>query len=321
MKTKDALFITFFFSSIILHAQTCCSGGIPLSNNLGLAITERGTIQIGLNYDYNNLDILKNGTDNLNDNSRLRTTHSVLLNAAYSFSDNLSVEALFTWVNQQRTITQFGNENSDKTDGIGDAVVLMKYDFPLLLGTNSAFNLGLGTKIPLGSTTETNKLGILLNSDLQPGSNAWDIIYYSMFSKGINSKPSFNVFSRIIYRNTGTNTTYLGNSDYKFGNEFQAFFGFTDQFILFNTLSNPSLLIKYRNADKDKIDGFDIESTGGNWIFLIPNFSININPVITFSTRAEVPLYSNVYGTQLTPTFRFSTGILITIIQKNTVLN
>ena len=94
MKTKVAISVLIVFSFNSINAQTCCSGGIPLSNNLGLDISEKGTIQVGLNYDYNNLNTLNSGTENLNDDSRLRITHSVLLNAGYSITDRLSAEQL-----------------------------------------------------------------------------------------------------------------------------------------------------------------------------------------------------------------------------------
>ncbi len=318
MKCHFVLFLCLYNSFLI--AQTCCSGGIPLSNSVGLDVLEKGTIQIGLNYDYNNLNTLNSGSKNLNDNSRLRITHSVLLNIGYSITNTISVETLFTWVNQRRRITQFENVNLDQTSGIGDAVLLFKYNFPKLLGKNSVFNIGLGAKIPLGSSTQTNDIGITLNSDLQPGSNAWDAIYYSLFSKSFNFRPSLKFFSRIIYRSTGTNTSYLVSQEYKFGNEFQTFIGASANFTLFKTLINPSLSIKYRKAKRDTIDGFEIESTGGEWLFLIPNFSMNITPTIAFTTKAELPLYSYVSGTQLTPTFRITSGVLVKLNLKRKTL-
>lgn len=317
-----------FFFTIIFHAflfskaQTCCSGGIPLSNNIGLAITEKGTTQIGIHYDYNNLNTLNNGSEKLDDNSRLRITHSVLINIGYSITNSLAVEGLLTWVNQRRNISQFGNEDLTVTSGIGDAVILLKYNFPnILFGANSDISLGIGPKIPLGSSTETNNQGITLNADLQPGSNAWDIIYWSQISKRFNFRPSLTVSSRFIYRDTGTNTSYFGDSTYKFGEELQVFLSFSDQYLLFNTLSNPSISFKYRKAKKDKTGGGEVFSTGGNWISIIPNFSINLKPNIAFSTKVELPIYSDVSGTQLTPTYRITSGVLININKKENVLN
>ncbi|TBN03902.1 hypothetical protein EYD45_07720 [Hyunsoonleella flava] len=304
-----------------INAQTCCSGGIPLSNNIGMSIEEKGTFQLSVNYDYNNLNTLNNGTENLNDDSRLRITHSVLLNTSYAITNSLSIEALFTWVNQRRKITQFGNENLDQTSGIGDGLALLKYSFENLIGKNSDITLGLGAKIPFGSSTETNTQGITLNADLQPGSNAWDAIYFISASKNPSFRPTLTIATRLIYRGTGTNPSYFGDQTYKFGNELQAFLTFTDQFLAFKTLISPSISFKYRDADLDQIDGFDLDNTGGNWVFLIPNFSINIAPNLMFLTRAELPIYSNVDGTQLTPTYRLMSGLLLKLKPKEKLFN
>ncbi|TYA74522.1 transporter [Seonamhaeicola marinus] len=316
-KVLSSICLLYFVSN---NAQTCCSGGIPLSNNLGLPISEKGTLQIGFNYDYNNLNTLNNGTETLDDNSRLRITHSILLNTSYAITDNLSAECLFTWVNQRRKITQFGNENLDQTSGVGDAVLLLKYNFAELIGRNTDFTVGLGTKIPLGSSTETNSQGITLNADLQPGSNAWDLIYWASVSKSFDFRPSFNLSSRIVYRSTGTNDTYFNDSTYKFGNELQLFFNVSDQLLIAKSLIDTSISFKYRNAQLDKINGFDLDNTGGDWISLIPTISVNLSPNLAFLTRAEIPIYNNVDGTQLTPTYRITSGILFTLRPKPKLL-
>jgi hypothetical protein len=281
-----------------------------------MAILEKGTTQIGVSYDYNNLNTLNNGSEKLDDNARLRITHSILVNASYAFTDKFSMEGLFTWVNQRRKITQFGGVNLGQSSGIGDALLLAKYNFSDVIGKNSDLNVGVGTKIPLGSSTEKSKGGITLNADLQPGSNAWDILYWTSISKSMNFRPSLNISSRVIFRSTGTNNDYFGDSTYKFGNDFQAFIGFSDQFLLFKTISSSSISFKYRNAQQDKIGGFNLDNTGGNWVSIIPNFSINISPNLVFSTKAELPIHSNVDGTQLTPTYRLTTGVLFTIAPK-----
>ncbi len=122
---------------------------------------------------------------------------------------------------------------------------------------------------------------------------------------------------RGIYRSTGTNDSYFESTTYKFGNEFQVFLSFSDQFTFLKTLINPSFSIKYRDAQLDQIGGFDLDNTGGNWLSIIPNSSINITPRLAFSIKAELPIYNNVDGTQLTPTYRITTGLLFKIRSKN----
>ena len=321
MKLKSLLLLSsiFFISSV--NGQTCCSGGIPLSNNLGLENQGKGFFQIGINYDFNNLNSLNNGTENLNDNSRKRITHSVLLNTGYSFSDRFSVEALLTWVNQRRAINQYGSTDLQMTKGIGDAVILAKYEFPKIFGESSNMNLGVGTKIPLGSFEETDNIGITYIADLQPGSGAWDLVLLSSFSKNFNFRPSLTFSGKVIYRATGENTDYLkGLQVYEYGNEVQAFFGLSDEFLAFKTLINSGLSFKYRAAERDLIDGFELDNTGGKWIFITPNLSVQISPEITFLSKIELPIHSNVDGTQLTPTFRFTGGLLINLnLKKNEI--
>ena len=315
------LFLVVFLNMIFLTAnsQTCCSGGIPLSNNIGLDILDKGILQVNLSYDYNNLNTLNNGKDKLDDDARLRTTSSVLLNLSYSITNDFAIEGLLSWVEQRRVITQFGNENIDSSTGIGDGVVLAKYNFEDALGKQSSVRIGFGAKIPLGSTTETNDQGIVLNADMQPGSGAWDIIYWTQLSKSFEFRPSLNFSVRAIYRATGENDAYLDVTTYEFGNEFQTFLSFTDQFEMFNTIAIPSLSLKYRHAQQDKIGGFDLDNTGGEWVFFIPNFSLNISSDFAMSVKAELPIYSYVDGTQLTPTYRITAGVLYKIPIKKRI--
>ncbi|MET2983617.1 transporter [Aureibaculum conchae] len=321
MKFRVSVPIFFVIITTSVIGQTCCSGGIPLSNNLGLEMLGKGTFQIGLNYDYNNLNTLKSGSTTLDDSSRLRITHTGLLNLGFSITNNLAIESLFTWVNQRRKISQFGNENLDQSSGVGDAILLVKYRFNNVFGKTSSLNFGVGAKLPLGSSTEKNNQGVTLNADLQPGSNTFDMIYWTMVSKNFDFRPSLTVSSRFIYRSAGTNNNYFGDSSYKFGNDFQTYLSFSDQFIISKKLVSPAISFKYRNASKDKIEEFNLNNTGGNWVSIIPGFSVDINSKIAFLTKAEIPIYSNVDGTQLTPTFRLTSGILIKITRKTRFLN
>ncbi len=313
---------SFFYVLLVLWvqqaiSQTCCSGGIPLSNNLGLSNEGKGVMQLGLNYDFNNLNTLNAGKNKLDDDSRKRLTHSALLNIGYSITDRFSVESLFTWVNQRRIIDQFGNTDLQETNGIGDAVLLLKYDFPKTLGRNSVLALGAGVKIPLGSFDEVDDSGITYIADLQPGSGAWDIIFYASVSKNFDFRPTTTFSARIIGRLTGKNKDYLnGASVYEYGDELQAFLGISDQFLLFNAIVDPGITFKYRKAKQDIIDDNELDNTGGHWLFFIPGIAIRLSPKIVFQTKVELPFIANVDGTQLTPTYRITTGFLVNLLSK-----
>lgn len=323
VNVKILIIIVFFSGTGFLNAQTCCSGGIPLSNNLGLENTGKNYLQLGINYDFNNLNTLNAGRSRLDDDSRKRTTHSALLNMSYAFTNKLSVEALLTWVNQRRIISQFGTVDTQTTNGIGDAVALVKYDFTNILGKSSTISVGLGPKIPLGSYNETSDIGITYIADLQPGSGAWDLITFTSLSKNFDFRPSTTFSGRFIYRATGKNKDYLdGAQTYEYGNETQIFLAISDQFLVFKkTLLSPSVTFKYRNAKRDEIDTIELSNTGGDWFFFIPGVTIRLSEQLSFQAKAELPVISSVDGTQLTPTYRLTSGLLFNFNLKKSGLN
>lgn len=209
-----------------------------------------------------------------------------MLSLGYAFSGRISVETLFIWVNETRTVFQFENENFTETKGIGDAVVLVKYAITNILGTSSVLNVGLGTKVPLGKSDLTTEEGFQLVADLQPGSGAWDALGWLSVSKVFSFRLSATISGSLNCRLTGKNTSYLNNSSvYQFGNVAQANKGYTDQFLLFNTIFNPALIFKYRNVSYDKIDGSQLPNTGGEWVFVRPELSVLLTPNITVSSQ------------------------------------
>ena len=316
---RGVLIILFALFAGNLMGQTCCSGGVPLSNNLGVANEGSGILQIGINYDYNNLNTLFTETERLEDDSRKRATNSVLWNTSYNFSDRWSAEVLFSWVNQTREITQFGQTNSTETNGIGDIVFLGKYTLPNFLSVSQSLSLGAGIKAPVGRSDLTTEDGIQLTADLQPGTGAWDGIGYVTYSTQ-GFRPTAALTLAFLYRLTGKNDAYLNNtSTYEFGDVFQGIMGYTEEFLAGNILINPGIILKYRHAAQDKINELDFPNTGGEWFFLRPEVLVSLSPDIQLRSQYEFPLYSKVDGTQLIPTSRFTIGMLFQFKPRTTV--
>jgi len=291
--------------------QTCCSGGVPLSGNLGLPIAESHTWQFSASYDINVLKTLQSGKEKLEDDTRKRTTHTVILQIGYSLNEKFSFEVLLPYVRQERLITPTGlPKNFEATNGIGDAVLLAKYQF--LKG----YQIGIGLKSPTGSSTKNNSQGLPLNADLQPGSGAWDIIYWASGRHNLKVRPSSTISLVATFRATGKNDSYLGSQVYEFGNEFQAIFGFADQFLLGNQIVNPTVGFKYRKVQNDIVDGFDVPSTGGEWVFIRPGVTFVFDKRLSFATVADLPLYANIEGTQVTPTYRLNFAFFVTLINN-----
>lgn len=310
---KYYFLFSFFFFPIFLTGQTCCSGGVPVSGNLGLPASQKGTLQFNLSYDFNNLNTLKSGTTVLDDKSRNRTTHSILLETGYSFSNRFSLDAFFSFVKQERLINDV---DFTSTQGIGDMIILAKYQ--LIKSEKNNLLIGGGIKIPIGASDRKNKIGIPLNADLQPGSGAFDFIGWGQWTRPLEVRPSFQFSSILIYSYKGKNNSYLGNSLYQFGQEISWSLGIADQFLLAKKIMNPSIQVRYRNAQPDLFEKGILPSTGGNWIFLKPGISMLWTPQVSVETNVELPLLANIEGTQVTPTIRWTIGFFykINVLKK-----
>lgn len=299
------------FNTHRAHAQ-CCSGGVPMSSNLGLPAGSVGALQLGLNYDLNVLKTYKTGTMEL-DRLRKRTTHSVLFQAGYTFTNWFSVEGFLSWVRQERII--LSSEDFQYTQGIGDAVILFKIR-PTPINSPTTIQLGIGPKIPLGSSDERNTAGFIESADLQPGSGSWDGIAWTSISQQLKFRPSMSASLTATYRFTGKNNNYLGNSTYQFGNEFQAVAGIADKVAVGTMVIDPSLVFRFRTVEQDSFDGDLAPNTGGDFLYIIPGFSVSITPKLAYNLSVELPLYSEPEMTQVVPTYRINTGLSYTLQTK-----
>ena len=307
------------FSLNTLHAQTCCSGGVPLSGNLGLPTVDKNSWQFALTYDLNVLRTLKVGTEKLDERNRERITHSMMFETGYTFSDRFSADVFISYVRQERNIDNPGLLSQHQhTNGIGDAVVLFKYH--VINQGGLIWTLGAGPKIPTGAS-DFRENGILLGADLQPGSGAWDGIFWSYLVHRISTRPSMNVSLVTSLRLTGTNENFRSSQSYQFGNEFQIIGGISDRVLVGKLLIDPSLSLRFRRAYEDKVAGIELPNTGGQWLFIYPAMGIGLSKRLTFNFGFELPLYADITGTQLTPTYRINTGFYYLLNRQNQIFD
>jgi len=274
-----------------------------MSNNIGLPNADGGTLQLNINYDWNNLQTLKSGDRVLDDDTRQRETHTLMLEAGYSFNNQFSVDLFVPFVQQDRTITTFGTPDEESTRGIGDIVVLPKYTL------NNTFTVGLGLKLPTGRTDFLNRREIALPADLQPGSGAFDGILFLAYQSYSQKRPSLGYFGNAIFRKTGTNDAYFAGTSYAFGNELQLAVGISDRFVIWGKLIDPSVRIQYRKRGRDFFEGQEFPGSGGDFVFVNPGLSIPLSTALSWQANATLPIYSYVQDTQLSPSFQLNLGL------------
>ncbi len=299
------------------YSQTCCSGGVPMSGNIGLPIADSKVLQVSVSYDLNLLRTLKSGSETLNDRSRERTTQTFLIQAGYQLTDRLGLELLLPYIIQKRTINQFGSEQRTQTSGLGDFALLVKY--ALVNNLQWTLRSGVGLKVASGQSDKTNN-NITLNADLQPGSGANDLILWSAVGHSLSPRPSMSLSLMGIYRMTGVNENYLNAFSYQFGNELSIMAGMADQLTIGSVIANPSVSFRYRHVQTDMQNDFELPNTGGEWVLFRPGIILNWWKDLAINYYAEIPLLTNVGGVQLSPTFRHNIGILTTLnFSKNEV--
>lgn len=293
------------------HAQTCCSGGVPISGSLALSNGAKGSFQALVSYDHNLIDDLYEGTTPMTDGNRVRKTQSALAEINYNITDRIAVSGLFSFVRQVRDIKQFDESwNTTTAAGLGDGLILLKYQV-----VTGSFNwlIGIGAKAPLGRTDHVNELGILLPAEMQPGTGAWDLAGWTNMRYNLPFRPSMNVVHITTYRNTGTNEDYYPDQDYRFGNVLTSFLGLTDKLMIGSQLFDLGLMCKYRHTEPDELSEQVIPATGGDWIFIVPSLGWFVTPNLQIRASADLPVYAKVTGTQLITSNRFNAGIWFNI--------
>lgn len=282
------------------YAQTCCSGGVPVSSNLGFNQGDKGLLQLTLSTDFNKLATLYQDDTSLADNLRERTTQSYILRGAYNLTNRFGIEAFLPIVRQTRNIVTNGGENDfESTFGLGDPIALLFAD---VITIPFQWRLAAGPQFPLGNTNELSSRGITLLEDLQPGSGAWDLVMMSSIVYQLKSRPNMSVYLNGIASITGANSNSRnGLQTYEFGDDIQFIAGANDQVLLFNRIINPGLSIRYRNAARDRINNIESTGTGGEWFFARVSVGVEFVKQSQLTISYEAPLYTRVNETQLSP--------------------
>lgn len=207
------------------------------------------------------------------------------------------------WQTEENNDFFSGTSRFSNASGIGDLVFILQYE--LISSPSKTLIVGSGPKIPTGSTSIHGSDGILLPQDLQPGTGAWDGLFFAYFTQNnILLNSNFKLIGNATYRLTSNADRFDGRQTYKFGNELQVNSGLSYRFLVRGLLLDTSLIIKYRNTQSDKTNNVETINTGGNWLYLFPGLTFNLTDKAGISISGELPLYRNLSGTQLTTSYK-----------------
>lgn len=315
-------YLCFFFILILLligrsklFAQACCTGGAPISTNLGIQSYSSKQLAIDLSYDYNSLRDLYAASRNLHDSRRTRDIKSLFLRGSYAINDKWSFSIILPYLWQKQVVRSNFGRSKQSTEGIGDVVILAQRT--LINNHKHQLLIAAGPKFPTGSISKKDKeFGILLAPDLQPGTGSFDGIGALSYSRfGIISRAS-SAFALITYRYSFEQNRNSGQEKYRFGNEFALNIGLAHSISLNKWSLSPSLHYRFRKSGKDVNNGFDFPNTGGEWMYLVPGFRLNSAKGLVIHSSIEIPIHTNVTGTQLVTSQKWQIGITYPISLK-----
>jgi len=127
------------------------------------------------------------------------------------------------------------------------------------------------------------------------------------------SRKSLGFIQAFSYQLTGTSDSFATFSSYKFGNEFQMFSTFSDQFVWFKKVFSPSISLRMSNRQSNRFDDFEDANTGGTWWYISPGITFQLNSDMGFLIQADIPVQRKVNGFQLIPTYIIRGGVYITL--------
>ena len=324
MKKILNIILLIALPGIQAFSQPCCgalAGGMGTAGaRFGLGTAGPGNLQLQFAYDLNYMDRLYDGTINLLNNDLIRVIHTGILEVNYGINRRLSVAGMFTYIGQEVGSRRLdGGRQIDHLWGFGDMVLMVKYRLmnPLAWG-GWEVSAGIGPKLPTGSYNYTGSGGEEFGMDIQPGTGAFDWISWLSVSKNHLFIPNLNLRSGVTFRYAGKNSSYQDGRVYDFGNEIQASMGLSYSFY---TGINWDLFgfVRYRHQGFDVLDGNHVETIGGEWLFVSPGAGAAVTQNLSLLVLADLPIYQNLHGPQLTSSFRVSAGIVYNIPLRRSV--
>ena len=230
-------------------------------------------------------------------------THNnyITLGLDYDFNPNWGVTLRVPFiVRDHATLGEEHDEyDTSRSSSIGDMSLIAHYQGFM---PNHNFGVELGLKFPTGSFTDTFRDGEALDRGLEPGTGTTDIIagvyYFDSFS------PTWSYFGE------ATVQTALDSRDqYKPGTAENVTLG-----VRYTGWGRwiPQFQINGRYANRDTGLNSDNFDSGGTLLYLSPGITFQVTPKAAAYAFIQVPVYQNVNGYQLAPTWTLTAGIRVT---------
>jgi hypothetical protein len=301
------------------RASACATCGCTLSADAAMGYSAAPGWRMTFEYDYINQDQLRSGTHTASgvpDGQELEhDTLNRYFTTGLSYSPNSSWNVALLVPEVDRTHSTYGTFDStqplpdlsnSRSSSLGDVKLIGSYQ-----GLLPTHNLGiqLGVKLPTGHYGTAvdfysgPNAGTPLDASLQPGTGSTDVIVGAYYYRAISQ--DFDAFVNGQYQAAVRHHLDEPGNDYRPGNSTTLSFGLryegSPQWV-------PQLQVNVAHKSPDQGALADVQNTAGTVLYLSPGLTARVLAPLHVFAFVQLPVYSNLYGTQLFPRFTASVG-------------
>ena len=211
-----------------------------------------------------------------------------------------------------------GNGYLSQASGFGDMKIIGRY---FGFSEEKDWGFQFGAKLPTGSNSQATKNNAgqtqAVDPGLQLGTGSTDLIGGIYKFGFIPKTENWGYFANLQYQatvkptNVPSSFATLGNpssGSYRPGNAFNVNIGANYQGF---EKWVPTVQINFLNKKVDSGTAADTLSTGGTLAYLTPGALYNLSDKTQVYANVQLPIYQNVNGYQLVPTFIASMGVRV----------
>jgi len=300
-------------------AEACATCGCTLSADAAMGYSALPGWRLSFEYDYINQTELRSGTHSASgvpDGHELEhDTLNRYFTTGLSYSPNASWNVTLLVPYVERSHSTYGTFESSQplpplslshSSSLGDMKLIGSYQG--FLPTN---NLGVqvGVKLPTGDYGTAVDFysgplaGTPLDASLQPGTGSTDVIVGAYYYQAISQ--DFDAFVNGQFQAAVTSHLDQPGNDYRPGNSITVSFGLRYEG---SPRWVPQLQVNALHKSPDTGALADLQNTAGNVVYVSPGITARAFAAVHVFAFVQLPVYSNLYGTQLFPRFTASVG-------------
>ena len=300
---RQVLILIFCLYGGYALSQTCCSAGAPLSNLITVDNTDQ-QFSFTLGYEYKGINLLVDNNQRLVNDPRSRSGQNVSLKTDYVLNEHWAFSLSIPLIFQSRSTSS----DEQTSIGLGDISLISQYK--LLQKNDLSIFLAGGIELPTGLTGHTSTSSIFLSPDMQSGSGTFDLLIGASLFYDKLFTPALSTSLEFLYKRNGTNENFAGTDTFSgrrfgFGHETLAALGLSYQLVHRHGFFTPDLTLKYRRSTPNREQFVEAPNSGGFWVSL--PLGLSFQPDVDKSIRvfAELPIYQELSGLQITTSFTF----------------